>query len=71
MHMKPWMYPLFIVIGASCYGILSTIIKLAIHDGFTASEAVTAQYYTGFLLALIIFYSLNEVCQSFEAVFLS
>ncbi|EGQ26252.1 MULTISPECIES: EamA family transporter [Sporosarcina] len=55
MHMKPWMYPLFIVIGASCYGILSTIIKLAIHDGFTASEAVTAQYYTGFLLALIIF----------------
>ncbi|WP_153732839.1 EamA family transporter [Sporosarcina obsidiansis] len=53
--MKPWMYPLFIVIGASCYGILSTIIKLAIHDGFTASEAVTSQYYTGFILAFIIF----------------
>lgn len=53
--MKPWMYPLFIVIGAACYGVLSTIIKLAIRDGFTASEAVTSQYYTGFILAFLIF----------------
>ncbi|PID21257.1 EamA family transporter [Sporosarcina sp. P3] len=53
--MKLWMYPLLVVLGAACYGILSTIIKLAIQDGFTASEAVTSQYYTGFLLALIIF----------------
>ncbi|PID05665.1 EamA family transporter [Sporosarcina sp. P31] len=53
--MKPWMYPLLVVFGAASYGILSTIIKLAIQDGFTASEAVTSQYYTGFLLALIIF----------------
>ncbi|WP_369824356.1 EamA family transporter [Sporosarcina sp. P3] len=55
MRMKLWMYPLLVVLGAACYGILSTIIKLAIQDGFTASEAVTSQYYTGFLLALIIF----------------
>ncbi|WP_369823516.1 EamA family transporter [Sporosarcina sp. P30] len=55
MRMKPWMYPLLVVFGAASYGILSTIIKLAIQDGFTASEAVTSQYYTGFLLALIIF----------------
>ncbi|PIC76638.1 EamA family transporter [Sporosarcina sp. P19] len=53
--MKLWMYPLLVVLGAASYGILSTIIKLAIQDGFTASEAVTSQYYTGFLLALIIF----------------
>ncbi|MDV6379408.1 DMT family transporter [Sporosarcina sp. GW1-11] len=53
--MKPWIYPLLVVIGAACYGILSTIIKLANNDGFTASEAVTGQYYTGFLLALIIY----------------
>ncbi|PIC98977.1 EamA family transporter [Sporosarcina sp. P29] len=53
--MKLWMYPLLVVFGAASYGILSTIIKLAIQDGFTASEAVTSQYYTGFLLALIIF----------------
>ncbi|WP_369802813.1 EamA family transporter [Sporosarcina sp. P10] len=55
MRMKLWMYPLLVVLGAASYGILSTIIKLAIQDGFTASEAVTSQYYTGFLLALIIF----------------
>lgn len=53
--MKQWIFPLMIVFAASCYGILSTIIKLAIQGGFTASEAVTAQYFTGFVLALIIF----------------
>lgn len=53
--MKQWIYPLMVVFAASCYGILSTIIKLAILDGFTASEAVTAQYFTGFILAFIIF----------------
>ncbi|PIC64160.1 EamA family transporter [Sporosarcina sp. P13] len=53
--MKAWMYPLLVVLGAASYGILSTIIKLAIQDGFTASEAVTSQYYTGFLLAFIIY----------------
>ena len=53
--MKPWMYPLFVVLGACSYGILSTIIKLAIIDGYTASQAVTSQYYTGFVLAVLIF----------------
>lgn len=53
--MKLWMYPILVVIGASSYGILSTIIKLAIQDGYTAAEAVTSQYYIGFCLALLIF----------------
>ena len=53
--MKQWMYPLMIVFAASCYGILSTIIKLAIRDGFTAAEAVTSQYFIGFVIALLIF----------------
>lgn len=53
--MKQWMYPVMIVIAASCYGTLSTIIKLAILDGFTAAEAVTSQYFIGFVLAIIIF----------------
>ncbi|MFS0576921.1 DMT family transporter [Sporosarcina sp. 179-K 3D1 HS] len=53
--MKQWMYPLFVIIGASSYGILSTIIKLAILDGYTAAEAVTSQYFIGFVLALLIF----------------
>lgn len=58
--MKQWIYPLMIVFAASCYGILSTIIKLAIRDGFSASEAVTAQYYTGFVLAIIIFIAVRR-----------
>ena len=53
--MKQWMYPLMIVFAASCYGILSTIIKLAIHDGFTASEAVTSQYFIGFCSSASLF----------------
>lgn len=53
--MKQWIYPLMVIIGASCYGTLSSIVKLAILDGFTASEAITSQYYIGFLLALILF----------------
>lgn len=53
--MKYWMYPLFVIIGASSYGILSTIIKLAIRDGYTAAQAVTSQYYIGFILAIVIY----------------
>ncbi|MCG7334788.1 DMT family transporter [Sporosarcina sp. ACRSM] len=53
--MKQWIYPILIVIAASSYGILSTIIKLAIQDGFTAAEAVTSQYFVGFFIALLIF----------------
>lgn len=53
--MKQWIYPFMVVFAASCYGILSTIIKLAIGAGFTAPEAVTAQYFTGFALAVLIF----------------
>ena len=53
--MKSWMYPLFVILGACSYGILSTIIKLAIADGYTAPQAVTSQYYTGFLLAALMY----------------
>ena len=45
-------YPLMIVIASSSYGILSTIVKLAMQNGFTSSEAITSQYVFGFLLAL-------------------
>ncbi|AXI00822.1 DMT family transporter [Sporosarcina sp. PTS2304] len=67
--MKVWMYPLLIVIGAASYGILSTIIKLAITDGFTASEAVTSQYYTGFLLALLIYVIVHRGVPKFKGSF--
>lgn len=49
-----WLFPLMIVIASSCYGILSTIIKLAMEQGFTASEAITSQYIVGFFLAFIL-----------------
>lgn len=48
-------YPLSIVIASSSYGILSTIIKVAMGYGFTSPEAVTSQYFMGFLLALLLF----------------
>lgn len=49
------LYPLLIVIASSSYGILSTIIKVAMANGFTSGEAVTSQYMFGFLLTLILF----------------
>jgi len=49
------LYPLLIVIASSSYGILSTIIKVAMGHGFTSAEAVTSQYFIGFVLALILF----------------
>lgn len=48
-------YPLLILIGASSYGILSTIIKVAMSYGFSSDEAVTSQYIIGFLLACVLF----------------
>ena len=51
---KGLLFPLMIIIASSSYGILSTIVKLAMGEGYTASEAITSQYIFGFLLMLII-----------------
>ncbi|WP_432363143.1 EamA family transporter [Sporosarcina sp. UB5] len=67
--MKPWMYPLFVILGACSYGILSSIIKLAIADGFTAAQAVTSQYYTGFILALLIYIFTHRTLPKFGGGF--
>lgn len=53
--MKFWVYPLLVIIASSSYGILSSIVKLAIKDGYTASQAVTSQYFIGFLIALLLY----------------
>lgn len=50
-----WFYPLLIIIASSSYGILSTIVKLAMQAGFTSAEAISAQYIFGFMLALLLF----------------
>lgn len=52
---QQWIYPLMIVIASSSYGILSTIVKVAMQHGFTSAEAITSQYVFGFFLALILF----------------
>ena len=53
--MKLWIYPLMVVFAASCYGTLSTMVKLAIGEGYSASEAVSSQYIVGFILALLLY----------------
>lgn len=53
--MKLWIYPLMVVFAASSYGTLSTMVKLAIGDGYTASEAISSQYIVGFMLAFIFY----------------
>ncbi|QUG39941.1 DMT family transporter [Psychrobacillus sp. INOP01] len=53
--MKLWIYPLMVVFAASSYGTLSTMVKLAIGDGYTASEAISSQYIVGFMLAFILY----------------
>ncbi|RNF40138.1 EamA family transporter [Planococcus salinus] len=55
--MKNLVYPLMVVAAASCFGILSTIIKVAISNGFTAAEAVTSQYFVGFALAALLLFT--------------
>jgi len=50
-----FLFPLLIIIAASSYGILSTIIKVAMTYGFTPDEAVTSQYSIGLVLALLLF----------------
>lgn len=49
-----FLFPLMIIIASSSYGILSTIVKLAMGEGYSASEAITSQYLFGFVLALIL-----------------
>ena len=49
------LYPLLIVIASSSYGILSTIVKLAMLKGFTSAEAISSQYIIGFMLIVTIF----------------
>lgn len=49
------LYPLLIVIASSSYGILSTIVKVAMLHGFTSAEAISSQYIIGFMLIATIF----------------
>ncbi|MFC9600978.1 DMT family transporter [Peribacillus butanolivorans] len=63
-----YLYPLLVVIAASSYGLVSTIIKLAMRSGFSASEAVTSQFFFGFCIAVCIFILTNRTKLSFNGV---
>ncbi|MEA0552896.1 DMT family transporter [Lysinibacillus irui] len=63
-----YIYPLLVVIAASSFGIVSTIIKLAMRSGFTVSEAVTSQFFIGFCIAVCIFLVTNRSKLSFNGV---
>lgn len=54
MYKGSILFPLMIIIASSSYGILSTIVKLAMEQGYSASEAISSQYIFGFILALIV-----------------
>ncbi len=66
--MNMYLYPLLVIMAASSYGVVSTIIKLAMGSGFSASEAVTSQFFIGFCIAVSIFLLTNRTKISFEGV---
>lgn len=66
--MKTYLYPLLVIIAASSYGIVSTIIKLAMQSGFTAAEAVTSQFFFGFCIAVCIFIVTSRSKLSFKGI---
>lgn len=66
--MKIWLYPLLVILAASSYGMVSTIIKLAIQSGFSVSEAVTSQFFIGFCIAVCIFLFTNRTKISFNGI---
>lgn len=49
-------YPLFILIGSSSYGILSSIVKLAVNDGYRVPDIMLSQYAMGIALLLCFFF---------------
>ncbi|MNI05320.1 EamA-like transporter family protein [compost metagenome] len=57
--MKYW---LSVLVGALCYGILSTIVVIAYGEGFVLGEVVGSQLFVGFILAwgLMLYTKLRE-----------
>ncbi|MEK5039360.1 EamA family transporter [Sporosarcina sp. FSL K6-3457] len=66
--MKTYLYPLLVIIAASSYGVVSTIIKLAMNSGFSAAEAVTSQFFFGFCIAVCLFILTNRTKLSFKGI---
>ncbi|MBE9913832.1 EamA family transporter [Paenibacillus donghaensis] len=61
--MNKFKYSLLILIGACSYGILSSIMKLGMHEGFTVNQMLGGQYVFGwtFLLILMLVFSRKKL----------
>jgi drug/metabolite transporter (DMT)-like permease len=45
---------IFIALGACCYGMLGTFVKMAYHDGFSTAEVTVSQFGLGFTSLLVL-----------------
>ncbi|MFF3924827.1 EamA family transporter [Paenibacillus lactis] len=45
---------LYVFLGACCFGILSTVVKLAYRDGFQFEQVMLSQFGTGWLILLVL-----------------
>lgn len=52
--MKTWHYALIVFLGGCCYGVLSTVVKLAYSKGFTMSQVTGSQLFIGTLILWLI-----------------
>ena len=61
--MGKFKYALFVLIGGISYGLLSTIMKLGMKDGYVVSQLLAGQYIVGWfgLLLLVLFFSRKRI----------
>lgn len=52
--MKTWHYALIVFLGGCCYGVLSTVVKLAYTKGFTMAQVTGSQLIMGTLILWLI-----------------
>lgn len=52
--MKTWHYALIVFLGGCCYGVLSTVVKLAYSKGFTMTQVTGSQLIIGTLILWLI-----------------
>jgi drug/metabolite transporter (DMT)-like permease len=60
--MKTWHYALIVFLGGCCYGVLSTVVKLAYSKGFTMSQVTGSQLIIGTLILwLIVLFTKKQI----------
>lgn len=61
--MRKYKYSLLVLLGGVSYGLLSTVVKLGLIDGFSIQELVGGQYLFGWfgLFLLVLFFSRHKV----------